>query len=1225
LTVTGTAIVISDDDDPPSGITLTASPDSVAEDGGATTITVTASTGATTYADAKTLTIVVGKAGDSAVEGTDYVTVSDQTITIAAGTTSGSVQFTLTPSDDSLVEGDETISVTGSMTGDGAVTGDTIAITDVGSDKAKDGTVYVTVHTYDTYILERGFAHVRIRVSDPLASAVTIPLLVTPLTAEPDDVKPRADNPAKYDGPHASPAWGRAYADPLQVTIAKDQEWWSIDVDARQDADRDNETFKVALDIANLPDEVVAGEQTEVLISVADEARAGAAKRWWSTLTTEARRSWLKSILPVNDRTLMKPGLITYDALGDYARARVTFAAGELIESINGNHATEQEWWNSIDCSTRLMALGLHETDGMEATWCKDWPDSFNDPAMLAEEASEQVVDVCKALLGTRLGGYASAFSVSDATAVAGTDDELVFTVSLRNPTVTGGRVAYHTRDLSAQAGIHYTAVSGTLTFGAGETEKTVRAPVLVDEMENPRETLELVLSLPAGGVIRDGIGSGYIVQQAPGPEPRLRPRAAEAVVSVEGGWDIAEGSGAHFVFKATPVPPTRLQVRYTLSQEGDFGVTSRSGWVTLATDGEAHLSIGTSDDDVVEPDGYVVMTIDPDSSYAIDPSAVTARTLVMDDDDPPPPATTRVQKQILQHISFHEHFNNPIQLGLWQRALAAVRGEDPPSGWPDMTASEAQTLADGHVAGGRQGHADLWNDIAKAIEAQSAIGLDAVRTGQPGVTPPEARIAAVSAVVTEGASAVFTITVSPAPTADLVVSVTVSEQGDYATAGTRMVTVPTTGTTTLTIATTGDSTDEPAGSVTATIAAGAGYTGSGSATVTIRDDDGPPPSCTAIPTADDLVDLVRSYHDANKTRADYNQNWLRVLIAFGEKGSDTLRPYTVAEAKAGEQIWDGWKPVRAELERLEQAAVDCPSTLAVSIAAGSAVTEGSAATFTLTASPKPSSSISIKVDITQSGDYAASTAQRTVTIGKSGTATLSIPTTGDSKDEPDGSVTATIAAGSGYTGSGSATVTVKDDDPPVVTLAVSIAAGSAVTEGSAATFTLTASPKPSSSISIKVDITQSGDYAASTAQRTVTIGTSGTVTLSIPTTGDSTDEPDGSVTATIAPGTGYTGSGSATVTVRDDDDPPPSCTVTPTADDLVDQVRSYHDANKSRADYNHNWFRVLIAFGEETSGTLTPFTVAEAKAGEQIWDGWTPVRVELERLEQAATDCASR
>ena len=66
----------------------------------------------------------------------------------------------------------------------------------------------------------------------------------------------------------------------------------------------------------------------------------------------------------------------------------------------------------------------------------------------------------------------------------------------------------------------------------------------------------------------------------------------------------------------------------------------------------------------------------------------------------------------------------------------------------------------------------------------------------------------------------------------------------------------------------------------------------------------------------------------------------------------------------------------------------------------------------------------------------------------------------------------------------------------------------------------------------------------------------------------------------------------------------------------LVQTVRGYHRHNSKRLDYNHNWHRVLIAFGAETHPTFTPYTAAEARRGETRWGGWRPVRQELERLE---------
>ena len=70
-----------------------------------------------------------------------------------------------------------------------------------------------------------------------------------------------------------------------------------------------------------------------------------------------------------------------------------------------------------------------------------------------------------------------------------------------------------------------------------------------------------------------------------------------------------------------------------------------------------------------------------------------------------------------------------------------------------------------------------------------------------------------------------------------------------------------------------------------------------------------------------------------------------------------------------------------------------------------------------------------------------------------------------------------------------------------------------------------------------------------------------------------------------------------------------------------METVRRYYEINKDRADRNHgeNWHRVLIAFGQGTHATLTPYTAAEARESEKIWSGWRPVREALEALEAQA------
>ena len=93
-------LTISDNESAPT-VTLTSSASSVSEDGSAITLTATLSNATT--ADV-TVTL---STGGTATEGTDYANLSD--ITVSAGDTTGTTS--LTPTNDSTFEGDETITV----------------------------------------------------------------------------------------------------------------------------------------------------------------------------------------------------------------------------------------------------------------------------------------------------------------------------------------------------------------------------------------------------------------------------------------------------------------------------------------------------------------------------------------------------------------------------------------------------------------------------------------------------------------------------------------------------------------------------------------------------------------------------------------------------------------------------------------------------------------------------------------------------------------------------------------------------------------------------------------------------------------------------------------------------------------------------------------------------------------------------------------------------------
>ncbi len=283
-----------------------------------------------------------------------------------------------------------------------------------------------------------------------------------------------------------------------------------------------------------------------------------------------------------------------------------------------------------------------------------------------------------------------------------------------------------------------------------------------------------------------------------------------------------------------------------------------------------------------------------------------------------------------------------------WNRALAAF-GVD--TGETAMTGDEARDMMDKYTA-------KRWRPIVEAIEC-----IEEAEKAAQAASLPEIAISG-GGDVTEGASASFTVTATPAPSSPLAVTLTVGQSGDFAASGqtgTRQVTVPTGGSVTVQVATVDDAVLEADGSVSATVAAGTGYNVAAA-----------PADTASVAVADD-------------------------------------------------------------------------DTPVVSIAAGNGVTEGSPASFTVTASPAPSSPLAVKLTVGQSGDYAAAgeTGAREVTVPTGGSATVQVATADDSADEPDGSVSVTVGAGTGYAVAASpgdtASVAVADDDaaPPVSELTI--------------------------------------------------------------------------------------------------------------------------------------------------------------------------------------------
>ncbi len=98
----------------------------------------------------------------------------------------------------------------------------------------------------------------------------------------------------------------------------------------------------------------------------------------------------------------------------------------------------------------------------------------------------------------------------------------------------------------------------------------------------------------------------------------------------------------------------------------------------------------------------------------------------------------------------------------------------------------------------------------------------------------------------------------------------------------------------------------------------------------------------------------------------------------------------------------------------------------------------------------------------------------------------------------------------------------------------ITIRSGARITEGGTASFTISANPAPTSPITVDVGVSQTGDFGATVAA-TISVSRAST-TYTIATSDDTVAETDGSVTATVQSGNGYTVGAMSTATVADDD-----------------------------------------------------------------------------------------
>ena len=328
----------------------------------------------------------------------------------------------------------------------------------------------------------------------------------------------------------------------------------------------------------------------------------------------------------------------------------------------------------------------------------------------------------------------------------------------------------------------------------------------------------------------------------------------------------------------------------------------------------------------------------------------------------------------------------------------------------------------------------------------------------------PTVSVGAGTSPVTEGTAAAFTLTRTGDTAAALTVTVSVSEDGAVlsGTPPTEAEFAAGSATLDLAVATEDDEVAGDGSVVTVTLVAGTGYAvdaDASEATVTVEDDDAVPENVasTGLPTiagtaqvGETLTASAADIVDADGlANATFAWQWIaNDGTADADIAGATGTSYTLTAAELGKTVKvrvvftdDGGTEETLVSEATAAVAAALP---VVSVEpAASPVTEGAAATFTLSRTGDTAAALTVSVSVSEDGAVLSGTPVSTVTFGTGNAeATLSAATEDDSVAEADGRVTASVVAGPGYgieANASSAGVDVYDNDEAATTLTTAV------------------------------------------------------------------------------------------------------------------------------------------------------------------------------------------
>ncbi len=791
-------------------------------------------------------------------------------------------------------------------------------------------------------------------------------------------------------------------------------------------------------------------------------------------------------------------------------------------------------------------------------------------------------------------------FSIADASATEGDTGSvnMTFTVTLSGAGNSQYTVDYASSDGTATAGTDYTAVSGTLTFAAGTTSRTLTVSVTGDAANEANETLTVTLSnASAGTAIATATGTGTITDNDTPSFSINSPSVAEG-----------DSSTTNLVFTVTLSPASATQVTVDYADAGTGTATSGTDYTALASSTTLTFVAGTttqtitvsvSGDTTYEADETVVLTLSGASTGTNISTASGTGTITNDDpglsiDSPSVAEGDSNSVNLVFTVTMSPASSSQVTVNYARSGGTATSGTD----FTALAASNTLTFAANEtsktITVSVTGDTINEADETVIITLSSASGADIVTASGTGTITdndtPNFTIDSPSVAEGDSSTTSLTFTVTLNPASHQPVTVDYAQTGGTATSGTDYTAIAAgmlsfaagAASQTITVTVTGDTMYEASETVIITLSNASSGTNIAAATGTgtiANDDQGLLIDSPSVAEGDSgavnlaftvtldpasTTQVTVNYADTGSGTASSGTDYAAIgggTLTFS--AGETRK--TIAVSVTGDTSDEPDETVVIALSNASGASIvtargtgtitdnDIPGFSIDSPSAAEGDSESTSLTFTVTLNPASYRQVSVNYADAGSGtatsgsDYAAFGGTLTFAAGET-SKTIAVSVTDDALDEPDETVVIALSgASSGASiAAASGTGTIADNDIPGFSIdSPSVVEGDSGTVN--LTFTVSLNPASHQPATVNYADAGTGTATSGTDYETLAGGTlrfaagESSKTIAVSVTGDAEFEPDETVVIVLSSATSDASiaTASGTGTIANDDDTP--------------------------------------------------------------------------------------